>query len=345
MSDETLHLKLPYLTSHQAAKHVTLNESLRALDVLVHLSVASAETANPPATPQDGDRYIVPDVNDGPWQDRSLQVAAFIDGGWLYFMPQTGWRAYVEDTGTDVVFTGDAWRIADADLRIETIGISSDADGTNRLSMASPASLFNHAGASHQLKINKATSSDTASILFQDGFSGAAEIGCVGSRDLSFKTSADGNTFIHALRVEAESGVVRLPANPRAVLNRVTSSQWYDVAERLNLSAQIDTATALDQPASAWIVPVDGIYLCAVNCTVREGENADDVRLKLQKNSDGDQNKLLEVPIADYTTDRRGSACVLTQLSQGDEVFLVFDSSNASARFRFWETRASLALL
>ena len=34
--DFTEHLSLPYLISNQAQKHVTLNESLRKLDALVH---------------------------------------------------------------------------------------------------------------------------------------------------------------------------------------------------------------------------------------------------------------------------------------------------------------------
>ena len=36
-SDFTHHLGLPYLLSNQAQKHVTLNESLRALDGLLFL--------------------------------------------------------------------------------------------------------------------------------------------------------------------------------------------------------------------------------------------------------------------------------------------------------------------
>lgn len=345
MSETTRNLNLPYLASHQTAKHVTLNEGLRALDLLVHLSVVSASLALPPSEPEDGDRYIVAQNALDGWLGRDGQVAAFVDGAWMYFIPQDGWRAYISDTAAMATYAGGDWSLSAGDLRANTIGLSAEADTTNRLALASPASLFNHAGAGHQLKINKASDAQTASILFQDGFSGTAEIGCVGSRDLSFKTSPDGATFTEGLRMEAGTGIARFPANPRAVFNRVSSSQWYSVAERISLTAQIDTSLALNSGVDAWIVPVDGIYLCAVNCTVRDGEFADDVRLKLQKNLDGDPDKLLEVPIADYTMDRRGSACVMTELEAGDEVFLVFDSSDGAARFRFWETRASLALL
>jgi len=219
------------------------------------------------------------------------------------------------------------------------------SDETNRISLASPASLFSHDGTGHQLKINKAADDDTASILFQSNWSGTAEIGCVGGRDLSVKTSADGTAFTEALHVESASGVVRLPANPRSVFNRVTAAEWYGSGEWLRLTAAIDTHGALDPGLRIWRVPVSGLYLCAMNFTVRDGDSAQDVRLKLQRNGDGDPNKLLEVPIANYTLQPRGAACVINELTEGDEVFLVIDSSDSQAHFRFWETRASLALL
>jgi hypothetical protein len=37
------------------------------------------------------------------------------------------------------------------------LGINATADPTNRLSVSAPATLLNHEGAGHQLKINKAT--------------------------------------------------------------------------------------------------------------------------------------------------------------------------------------------
>ena len=48
------------------------------------------------------------------------------------------------------------------------------ADTTNRLSLNAPATLLNHDGDGHQLKINKASAGDTASLLYQDAaFPGA----------------------------------------------------------------------------------------------------------------------------------------------------------------------------
>jgi hypothetical protein len=52
-------LQLPYLMPGQAQKHVTHNEALRALDAVLHLSVLDRNLTAPPATPFDGDRYLV----------------------------------------------------------------------------------------------------------------------------------------------------------------------------------------------------------------------------------------------------------------------------------------------
>lgn len=94
------------------------------------------------------------------------------------------------------------------------------ADPTNRLSINAPASLFNHAGAGHQVKVNKAAATDTGSFLFQTGFSGRAEFGLTGSDDFQIKVSADGSTWFNALQLERTSGRLRamtaLQLNPNA---------------------------------------------------------------------------------------------------------------------------------
>jgi len=57
------------------------------------------------------------------------------------------------------------------------LGVQTSADATNRLAVSSEATLLTHAGADHQLKINKASTGDSASLLFQTGWSGRAEMG------------------------------------------------------------------------------------------------------------------------------------------------------------------------
>lgn len=77
--------------------------------------------------------------------------------------------------------------------------------------MRSDATLLNHDGGGHQLKINKASASDTASLLYQDAFSGRAELGLSGDDDFHFKVSADGSTWKEAIVIDRASGEVTLP--------------------------------------------------------------------------------------------------------------------------------------
>ena len=73
-------------------KHVTHNEALRLLDGLVQLSVLDRDLAAPPASPADGDRYIVASDATGDWAGWDLNVALWTDGAWLRLPPRTGGR-------------------------------------------------------------------------------------------------------------------------------------------------------------------------------------------------------------------------------------------------------------
>lgn len=108
MSDTT-HLRLPYLDAAQAQKHVTVNEALARLDALVSLSVVSRSVSTPPASPSEGDRYIVASAATGDWAGADGQIAIFLNGGWDIVPPAIGWRAWIIDEGRDSFFDGLSW--------------------------------------------------------------------------------------------------------------------------------------------------------------------------------------------------------------------------------------------
>ncbi len=211
--DETSNLLLPYILAAQAQKHVTHNEALRKLDALVQISVTDRDLAAAPAAPVEGARYIVAVAPTGVWSGHAGKIAAWQDGAWAFYQPRQGWLAWIEDEGTAVVFNGTAWTALGGGSvnPAPLVGINATADTINRLSLASPASLFNHAGAGHQFKINKNAAGDTASILFQTTFSGRAEMGLAGSDDYSFKVSADGTTWFNAILINRTNGAVSFP--------------------------------------------------------------------------------------------------------------------------------------
>lgn len=210
----TPRLSLPLLAAGQAQKHVTHNDALARLDALIHLFVDSRTQTAPPVSPAELSAYIVPEGGSGLFAGRTDQVALFEDGGWTFLMPRPGWQAWVADEGEHNLWTGTEWRRDSplSSLGASLWGVNGAADATTRFVVQAQASLFNHAGSGHQLKLNKAAAGDTASLLFQDGYSGRAEIGLAGDDDLHVKVSADGSGWTEAMAVDRATGGVSLPA-------------------------------------------------------------------------------------------------------------------------------------
>lgn len=223
----TTHLQLPLVAAQQAQKHVPVNEALSTLDALIHLAVLDRDLLAPPATPSAGALYIVPPAAVGAWASQAGAVALFLDG-WTFHRPRAGWRCWVVDEAAMLLFDGLAWRPMPVGPRASVLGVAGDADAENRLVVQSPASLFNHAGLGHRLKINKAAPAQSATLLFQSAFSGRAEIGLAGQDDLSVKTSGDGASWIDAIRVEAATGRVLFPQG--SVRERIPAIRTYHVA-------------------------------------------------------------------------------------------------------------------
>ena len=211
MSETSPALGLPYIQPSQAQKHVTHNEALRILDAVTQLSVQSADLATPPGDPATGTRYIVAAPGQGDWAGQDNAVALWSGSTWEFFAPLPGWHADVIPTGASLRFDGTAWQSAALPDILPQLGLNTGADATNRLAVAASATLLSHEGAGHQLKINKNADTDTASLLFQTGFAGRAEMGTTGSDDFAIKVSADGSTFLTALAVDAATGVVSFP--------------------------------------------------------------------------------------------------------------------------------------
>ncbi|WP_062762135.1 DUF2793 domain-containing protein [Falsirhodobacter sp. alg1] len=207
MSDTSLILDLPYIQAAQAQKHVTHNEALRLLDVIVQLSVKDRTRTTAPEAPDTGDRHIVAAKASGIWAGQDGKVAFYDGTGWSFVVPKAGWQASVLEEQQTVIHDGSAWR----DPQARTLGINTSADAVNRLAVSAPASIFTHEGAGHQIKVNKAGTANTASLLFQSNYSGRAEMGLAGDDRFSVKVSANGNTFYQALTVDSDTGAVTFP--------------------------------------------------------------------------------------------------------------------------------------
>lgn len=88
----------------QAQLHLTINEALRILEAVAELVVISKTTTVPPASPSDGDRYILNDSPTGVWAGQNNNVALCIGSTWVFIPPRIGWRAYVTDEAIQVEY-------------------------------------------------------------------------------------------------------------------------------------------------------------------------------------------------------------------------------------------------
>ncbi len=220
--ENTANLSLPYILPSQAQKHVTHNEALRALDAIVQLAVLDRDLTEPPASPAEGDRYIVATDATGAWAGKDGRIAAWQDGGWILVDAKPGWLCFVVDEDVLLVRTGTGWRSATSALatlqNLSRLGIGTAADEVNpfaaKLNKALWAALSTAEGGDGDLRytLNKQGADNVLSLLLQSGWSGRAEIGLVGNDDLAVRVSADGSTWRDALTVDRSSGSITFPA-------------------------------------------------------------------------------------------------------------------------------------
>ncbi|MFK4767205.1 DUF2793 domain-containing protein [Rhizobium sp. ZW T2_16] len=317
MSDRTTNLDMPFIMPSQAQKHVTYNEALLVLDAIVQLSVIG-ESANPPETPEPGNRFVVATDATDAWSGRIGQIAIWQDGYWAFAKPGIGWRAWFETGGRLKVFNGSAWQDMPLpeNAGVVTIGVSATADSTNRLSLSSPASLFNHAGDSHRLKINKASAIDTATLLFQSGWTGHAEMGLAGDTNFSIKVS-EGSDWKAGLVIDG-AGRVTMPNQPAARLYRSgttftpTSGQQSGMSDFALNRGGFTLGAAVAGGGNAIVIPATGLYLIALTLSMAAAAAAYGVTVS----RNGSPGLLTLAGAAGNSTTLSSSA--IAQLQQGD---------------------------
>jgi hypothetical protein len=230
-------LALPFIEGGELLPDVTLNETLRLIDTLVQLAIVDRDLNAPPGSPAEGQRWIVkasPSPT-GAWAGHGNHVAAWQDGGWVFCVPQAGWFAYVIDESALVAWNGTAWVSALAMLsafqNLALLGVGTTADSTNPLSAKLNNALWvaktvAEGGDGHlRYKLSKESAAKTLSLLFQDNFSGRAEIGLTGDDDFHFKVSADGSIWLDAITIDRATA--KIAANQGFTNPTTTRAQLY----------------------------------------------------------------------------------------------------------------------
>jgi hypothetical protein len=110
MSNETPNLSLPFIMPAQAQKHVTHNEAIELLDLIVQLTLEATAAVVPPSAPNEGQSWALDAAASGAWAGQGGMIASWRGGGWLFVTPQEGWMAWCKDVAELKVRTGGAWQ-------------------------------------------------------------------------------------------------------------------------------------------------------------------------------------------------------------------------------------------
>src|SRR5207247_431369 len=230
-------LALPFIEGGELLPDVTLNETLRLIDTLVQLAIMDRDLNAPPGSPTEGQRWIVkasPSPT-GAWTGHGNHVAAWQDGGWVFCVPKVGWFPYVIDEGALIAWNGTAWVAALSMLatlqNLSLLGVGTTADTTNPFSAKLNNALWvaktvaEGGDGNLRYKMSKESAAKTLSLLFQDNFSGRAEVGLTGDDDFHVKVSADGSSWLDAFTIDRTTA--KLTANQGFTNPVTTRGQLY----------------------------------------------------------------------------------------------------------------------
>lgn len=244
MSDLSTNLSLPFLLASQSQKHVTFNELVNCIDALLMLSVINNTQTTPPTTPEDGQRYIIASAATGEWSGKDNYIATYQNLGWNYISPQNGFLAFVESEGKFYNYN-EAWELlAGTSEQSDTftkLGIGTSADSVNLFAAKLNNAMFSakyideSGDGNIRLKLNKESTSNTASFIFQNNWSGRAEFGLLGSDSFGLKTSSNGSTWNTGFSLDPSSNIMSFynPVNFPAlidgsnIINKIGGSNFF----------------------------------------------------------------------------------------------------------------------
>ena len=134
------------------------------------------------------------------------------------------------------------------------LGVGTAPDAGNPLSVNANTALFNAkptgSGGSGDFRfvVNKDSAANTASYLFQDGFSGRAEVGLCGDDNVHVKVSPDGSSWKTGLLIDAATGALT-PGNARTPISDADYSAL--ASDRLIAYFALSAARTVTLPAAS----------------------------------------------------------------------------------------------
>ena len=122
-TSQTPRFALPVLFAAQAQKEFTINESLARIDMALHPAI-EGEADAPPASPIDGETWLVGAAGTGDWSGHAGELASWQGSNWLFVVPREGMRIFDKSAGAEARFDG-AWQRAEP-VALPTGGTTED---------------------------------------------------------------------------------------------------------------------------------------------------------------------------------------------------------------------------
>ena len=109
------------ITDLWSAQKIQNEIELAKRNIEPQASVKDQNLAAPPASPVNGDRYIIPSGATGVWAGKTAQIAEYTTV-WTYYTPAIGWTCYVDDEQKVYSWNGSAWVRTGGALQTITAG-------------------------------------------------------------------------------------------------------------------------------------------------------------------------------------------------------------------------------
>ena len=112
--------------------------NLDVLDALVQAVAINSTTTTPPASPSNGDAYIIPSGATGVWSAEVGNIASWQRSAWAYYTPKTGWIVYDKSVNAQRVYNGTTWTLYQQLVSVKSFGAVGDdtTDDTSAITSA-----------------------------------------------------------------------------------------------------------------------------------------------------------------------------------------------------------------
>ena len=299
MTENSSRLSLPYMQPSQAQKHVTHNQALRQLDILVQMAAISDSINSAPLSAEEGDCFLIPQGASGAWVGHSGSIALWQDGNWAFLTPQPGWRIFVLSSRVLRVFDGTDWQAisgsahGSGDATFESLSIGSETSDQQKLAVKTGTALWtatpqSEEGSGSLLHIlNKESTEKDAGFIFQSDGQTRALAGLLGTDDFRITTTEDNITFQDGLCVDAATGCVSLPNLPRFHAytnyhNDAPADQWIKIG--INM-VEFNNQGCFDPAKNVFRAPTKGSYYLAGQVMFKETtSNLSQLQARLVRN-------------------------------------------------------------